>query len=512
MPLPSPASSAAPSFTHEQIRRVILGIALCILLSALDQTVVVPAVPAMAADLHGFGHLSWIVSAYLLTATASTPIYGRLSDNYGRRALLVPALGLFIAASVLCALAHSLVQLIVFRALQGIGGGGLMAMSQAVIADVVSPRERGRYQGYMASMWGIASIAGPVLGGWLTDHSSWRVIFWINLPLGGLALVLASRTLKSLKAPRRRARIDIAGAVLLIAAVTSWLLLLSWGGHEYRWDSAPILLLGAGGLALFGLLAWVERRVASPLLPLGLMRDGVFVRGVAIGFAASFSLFGAIFLLPLFFQLVRGVDAQRSGLLVVPFLGLNVCGAYIAGHLARRIGRPRGLLLGGLAACTLGFLGLALQGRGSNLALPVAAMMLLGFGIGTVMPTGLVLVQNAARDSDVGIATGTLLFLRSLGGAFGSTLAGAVLALSFAARLAPFGLAAPPDLGALRHGGAGLGIPPALQEPARIALAGAFSTTFLVLAGGALLATLLAASLADVELRDSPMPRLGAAE
>jgi multidrug resistance protein len=200
-------AAAPPAFTHQQILRVISGILLCILLAAIDQTVVVPAVPAIAAELQGFGHLSWIVSAYLLTSTAATPIYGKLSDIYGRRALLLPALALFALASVLCAVAQSLAQLILFRALQGIGGAGLMAMAQAAIADVVSPRERGRYQGYMASVWGVASIAGPVLGGYVTDHLSWRWIFWINLPIALIAMVLCNRALKLLKAGHVRTRI-----------------------------------------------------------------------------------------------------------------------------------------------------------------------------------------------------------------------------------------------------------------------------------------------------------------
>ena len=356
------AVSPAPAFTHQQILKVITGILLCILLAAIDQTVVVPAVPAIAAELQGFGHLSWIVSAYLLTSTAATPLYGKLSDIYGRRALLLPALALFALASVLCGLAQSLAQLILFRALQGIGGAGLMAMAQAAIADVVSPRERGRYQGYMASVWGIASIAGPVLGGYVTDHLSWRWIFWINLPLALIAMFLCNRALKLLKAGGARTRIDYVGAALLTGGVTSWLVLLSSGGRDIPWTSLSAFALALGGCGLIAGLGVYERRVQDPLLPPRLFANGVVVRGVVIGFFASLAMFSATFMLPLLFQLVRGADASRSGLLVVPFLGSVVVGAYVAGRLARRSGRVKPILLAGLGGCFFGFLLLSTAG------------------------------------------------------------------------------------------------------------------------------------------------------
>ena len=230
---PQAFSDAAPVFTHDQILRVVVGILLCILLAAIDQTVVVPAVPSIAADLNGFSHLSWIVTAYLLTSTVATPIYGKLSDIYGRRALLLPAIVLFVVASMLCGFAQNLMQLIIARALQGLGGAGLMAMAQASIADVVSPRERGRYQGYMAGTWGVASVAGPILGGWMTDYLSWRWIFWINLPIGIAAYLLSSSALKMLVTNKRPARIDYVGSALLAVFTIATLLVMSWGGSEY---------------------------------------------------------------------------------------------------------------------------------------------------------------------------------------------------------------------------------------------------------------------------------------
>ena len=246
-PAVPPAVDVLPTYSHAQIKRVITGILLCILLAALDQTVVIPAVPAMAAELNAFGHLSWIVSAYLVTSTAATPVIAKLSDGWGRRALLLPSLVLFMVASALCALCQNLPELIAARALQGLGGAGLMSMAQAAVADVVAPRERGRYQGYMASMWGIASVAGPVVGGWMTDHLSWRFVFWINIPVGIAAMVLCDRALRLLPVRGGRVRIDVPGALLLVCAISCWLLVLSWGGTEFPWLSVPVV--GAAVLA-----------------------------------------------------------------------------------------------------------------------------------------------------------------------------------------------------------------------------------------------------------------------
>ncbi len=425
----SGAAGIAPAgFSHQQVMRVIGGVLLCIFLAAIDQTVVIPAVPAMAADLHGFTHLSWIVSAYLLTSTAATPIYGRLSDMMGRRALLLPALVVFTATSVLCALATSLPQLILFRALQGLGGGGLMAMAQSAIADVVAPRERGRYQGYMAGVWAIASIAGPVLGGWVTDTASWRWIFWINVPFGLAAMVLCERGLRMLPVRRQTVRIDWLGAVLLIGAVTAWLFVLSSGGIELPWLSAPLLALGAAGLMLTLVLIRHERRTRDALFPARLFVNPVFLRGVGVAFCGSFGLFGATFLLPMFFQLVDGADPAGAGMLIAPFLGISCAGAFGAGQLARRLGRTKTILLGGLATCLVGCALMTLLEAEMPRYLAVLVTLPLGFGIGVIMPSSIVIVQNAAERRDVGVATGSLLLLRSMGGAFGTTAVGALLA------------------------------------------------------------------------------------
>jgi EmrB/QacA subfamily drug resistance transporter len=499
-----PTPAAVPvQFTHQQIRAVVIGIMLSILLAALDQTVVIPAVPAIASDLNGFGHLAWIVSAYLLTSTAATPIYGKLSDMYGRRQLLVSALVIFVVTSILCAMAQSLTALIIFRALQGIGGAGLMAIAQAAIADVVSPRERGRYQGYFVSMWGLASIAGPVVGGYMTDHLSWRWIFWMNLPLGVAAIVLSNRALKLLPVPNRNhSKIDYVGATLLTGSITSLLLVMSWGGNEYPWASPIVLSTLALGLVLLVCLVIYERRIDDPLLPPRVFANSVFIRGVTIGFFGSLALFGGTFLLPLFFQLTRGADASASGWFVLPFLGANVIGAYAGGQLTRRIGRTKIILVSGLTCCALGFVGLALVGGGVSTIWPIMAMLVLGIGIGSVMPTVMVTAQNAADLRDVGVATGSLLLLRSMGGAFGSTLVGALLALRFGHELAKRGVMQVMDMGALRGGIAGRSV---LDEPTRQiaqkAVLAAFHFDFGVCAALMLIAVLAAASLRDIPLR-----------
>ena len=499
-----PQAQTLPPYTHQQILRVVTGIMLCIFLASLDQTVVIPAVPAIAGDLEAFGHLSWIVTAYLLTSTAATPIIGKLSDIYGRRAMLLPSLALFIVASMACGFAQTLPQLIIARAFQGLGGAGLFAMAQAAVADVVSPRERGRYQGYMASMWGVSSIAGPILGGWVTDHLSWRWVFWANLPIGLLAMFLCNGALKLIRHERRPARIDWGGAALLVAGVTSWLLLLSWGGTEYPWASTPILALAFVGLLLLGTLVWHERRAPDPILPPRLFGNAMFLRGVTIAFCTSLGLFGATFLLPLYFQLVLGHDAGTSGLLVVPYMGSSVLGALMSGQMARRIGRTKGIVVAGLGGCVLGFIGLALMTHGAALPLVLATSFVLGVGTGMTMPTVLMQVQNSAERRDVGAATGSLLFLRSMGGAFGSTIVGTLLAMRFNAGLQAAGMTQAVDLGALRHGAEGLGALGTLGiGDARAALASGFQLGFGVCAALMFVAVVVALGMRDVALRGS---------
>jgi EmrB/QacA subfamily drug resistance transporter len=417
---------------------------------------------------------------------------------------LLVGLTIFALASVLCAIAGSLTELVAARALQGIGGAGLMAMAQAAIADVVSPRERGRYQGYMASTWGIASIAGPIIGGWVTETLTWRWIFWINLPIALIAMLLCDRALRLLQPRVKQAKIDWAGAGLLTAAVSCWLLVLSWGCVEMPWTSPPIVALGVLGLVLMLLLARQEGRFPDPLLPPRLFANAVFTRGVVIAFCSALALFGGSFLLPLFFQLVRGEGAASSGALVVPFLAANCIGAVFAGALARRHGKMKAIMVAGVGACLVGFAMLALIDAVTPSWLLVAYQLVLGMGIGMVMPSSLVCVQNAADLRDIGAATGCILFLRSMGGAFGSTLVGALLASGFSARLAEAGITAHIDLGEARRGhGALTGVAPVMLGHVQAALAGAFHLAFAACAIAMLAALFVAVGMRDLPLRTS---------
>ena len=504
LPTSVAAPDAPPSYSHAQIKRVVTGIMLCILLAALDQTVVIPAVPAIAAELNAFGHLSWIVSAYLVTSTAATPVIAKLSDGYGRRALLLPSIVLFIVASVLCALCTSLPQLIAARALQGLGGAGLMSMAQAAVADVVAPRERGRYQGYMASMWGVASVAGPVVGGWMTDHVSWRAVFWINVPLGIAAILLCDRALRLLPVRGGRVRIDVPGALLLVCAISSGLLALSWGGIEYPWLSPPVIGMAVLAAALTAALVWQERRAADPVLPPRLFANAAFSRGVAISFCAIGMMMGATFLLPLYYQLLGGRAASGSGLLLTPFLLANVAGALVGGQLARRLGRTKTIIMSGLTGALLAASAFALLPADVPTVAPLCVSAVMGLGIGVTMPTVLVQVQNAAARADVGAATGAMLFIRSMGGAVGTTLAGSLLTLVFTAGLARGGVTGV-ELGNVRER---LEV---LTGPAREAVVGPLSAGFHVAfascAGLLLAGWIIGIGMQDQVLRSGPAPQ-----
>jgi EmrB/QacA subfamily drug resistance transporter len=489
---------------HRAIMRVIGGIVLCILLAALDQTVVIPAVPAIANDLNGFGHLSWIVTAYLIVSTVTTPLYGKLSDSFGRRRLLMVAITLFILASVACALAQSLTQLILFRALQGVGGGGLMSLAQAAIADVVAPRQRGRYQGYLAMVWAMASIAGPLVGGWVSDHLSWRWLFWINVPLGALAMAMCYRGLANLRPRGGRPRVDWLGALLLAVAIVAFLLAMSWAGDAFDWispETGALLAITAGALAL---LTWQERRAADPMLPPRLFRNRAYVMGVGASALAALNIFLCIFALPLHFQLARNADAAMSGLLVVPFLLSTVAGNLVVAWLAPRMGRMRGILSAGFVLAAIGLSALA----GATPDVPTAAVLLAmtvgGVGLGMAMVGTLISVQNALERRDMGAGTGALLVVRSLGSAIGGALAGTLLALEFREAMGRAGVTQALDLGALRHGSEAMAhLSPAVRQVLSAGVESGFQLIFAAGAVAAVVALLIVRRMPDLELRTS---------
>jgi EmrB/QacA subfamily drug resistance transporter len=433
----------AASFSHADAMRVISGVILCILLAALDQTVVIPALPAIAGDFGTYQQLSWIVAAYLITSTISTPIYGKLSDTYGRRRLLVACIGIFIATSILCALAQTMQQLIGFRSLQGLGGGGLMALAQATIADVVPPRERGRYQGYLSAVWAIASIGGPLVGGFVAEHWSWRWVFWINLPLGAMAMWACNKGLRQLQAPVKTGslRIDLAGMLVLAGAISSLLLAMGWGGHEYAWLSGQVLGLAGLGVLLIFFLVIQEKRAGDPVLPPVVFTNPTYVFSVLVSTLAAVLLFVCLFSIPLYFQLVRGTTAAQSGLYVAPFMLANVGGNLLGGMYARRYGTMRGALRAGSAVTFAGLAMFALLPFDAPLWAVIGTMVITAPGIGICLLGTIVSAQNAIPARDVGAGTGALLVLRSVGGASGSTLAGALIAsgLDMAHGSAPHG-------------------------------------------------------------------------
>jgi EmrB/QacA subfamily drug resistance transporter len=503
--LPS-SEPATARFTHRETVIILIGLMLGMFLAALDQTIVATALPRISSDLRGIEHLSWVVSAYLLTSTAATPIYGKLSDLYGRKIMLQIAIVIFLLTSVLCGLATTMAQLVAFRALQGLGGGGLLAMAHATIADVISPRERGRYQAYIASTFAVASVIGPVLGGLFVDHLTWRWIFWINLPIGVGALVLSELTLKRLVARRLRHRIDYPGAVLIVAAVCCVLLVTTMGGNEAEWDSPLIAGLAAGALALFALCVVQERRASEPILPPRLFADRVFLVAILINILTSITMLGGIVFMPLFLQLIYGLGAGDSGLMLIPFTGATVVAVVIAGRLMAATGRYKIFPLLGVVLILAAMLGLSMVTPATPLALAGGAMTLCGLGIGLVLPILVVVVQNTVETRDLGTATASVSFFRSMGGSFGVALFSAVLIARLNSLVGAVPghavLGASPGVALLHAGAQALDLaPPAIRVAVAAAITGAFHDTFLVGAGLALLTFILALLLREVPLR-----------
>jgi EmrB/QacA subfamily drug resistance transporter len=450
------AGKARGGLDRRDIHAVLFGAMVSLFLGALDQTIVAPALPSIARDLGQFNAISWVVTAYLLASTAATPIFGKLSDLYGRRRLLLAGLSIFIAGSLGCALAPSMVGLILARALQGIGGGALMSLPNVVIGDVVSPRERGRYQGYFAAVYALSSVAGPVLGGFFSEHLSWTLIFWINLPLGLLGIYVSDRALARLPIIHQEHQIDYLGSLLMASATMGFLLALTWGGHRYPWLSAPIasLLLLA---VLLGLGFVLRQRIAAePILPLSLLTNPVVRMTSVIGLLLVMLSVGVSVYVPLFLELAREMTAQAAGLvLIAPMISI-VVGALIAGQYMRFIGRYKLPPIVGLTlvAVSLWVLGRQIQ----TLSIPwmLLCLAVVGAGIGTGFPTALVATQNAVDPRHLGIATASHAFFRSLGGAIGVALFAAIILGILHSRIALGGAASGlgGDLTEILHRGA----------------------------------------------------------
>lgn len=435
------STAAAPpaAFSHREVLRILSGVLLCMLIAALDQTVLATALPAIAADFNGVPHLSWVITAYLLLSTGATLIFGKLSDLYGRRLLLEISIGIFLLASLACAISHSMGSLIAARALQGVGGGGLYSMSQASIADVVSARERGRYQAYITSTFGIASIAGPLIGGFCVEYLSWRWAFWINLPIGVLAFSLCHRALARVTVRRQRRPIDFLGAALIMPGVTALMLVATLGGSELPWVSPTILALGAIGILFVAAFARRERDAPEALLPPRLFASQVFRVATLLNFFINAITVGTFMLLPVFFQLVVGVGAELSGAMLIVPLATQIGASIYTGRRVQRTGRYVQFPRAGFAALVFAAILFSTMTATTPIWLIEIYMMVNAIGNGFCQSPLWVAVQNSAEMRDLGAVTGSTAFFRALGGAFGAAIFWSVLLAVLAATVAAEG-------------------------------------------------------------------------
>ncbi len=412
--------------SHRQVQVVFSGLMLGMLLAALDQMIVSTALPTIVGELGGLEHLSWIITAYLLTSTTSMPLYGKLSDLFGRKLLFQFAISVFLIGSLLSGASQNMLELIAFRAVQGLGAGGIMTMAQAMIGDIISPRERGRYQGYLGSVFAIASVAGPLLGGLFTDHLTWRWVFYINLPLGLLALVVTQTVLK-LPFQRKKHPIDYLGSALMVSGISCLLLVTTWGGTEFPWGSAEIIGLSVAGVALVGLFLVQETRAPEPVLPLRLFRERVFSVGAVIMFVLGLAMFGTVAFLPLYLQVVNGVSATASGLRMTPLMLGVVVTSVASGQMITRTGKYRFFPITGTGITALGLFLLSRLDANSGFLEASVFMVVLGVGLGMIMQVIVLAVQNAVQFRDLGAATAGANLFRSLGSAFGVAIFGSIL-------------------------------------------------------------------------------------
>jgi EmrB/QacA subfamily drug resistance transporter len=509
--LSGPAPSAEQALTHRQILVIMSGLMLGMFLASLDQTIVATALPTIVGDFHRSDLLSWVITSYLLASTASTPLWGKAGDLYGRKRVFQLAIVVFLVGSVLCGAAQNMLELIAFRGLQGVGGGGLISLVFAIIGDVISPRERGRYQGYFGAVFGVSSVVGPLAGGFAVDSLNWRYIFYINLPLGIAALFVTNRVLK-LPMVRREVRIDWWGALLLVAGVSAILLATQSGGTDYPWASWQIVgLFGLGALLLVGFVLR-EHVAPEPILPLQLFRMRIFTVANIVSFVSGIAMFGALAFLPQYMQLVHGVSATMSGLLLLPLLVGLLTMSIASGRYISNTGNYRWFPLAGTILVTLGLILLTRIGAHTSLAIVGVDILIFGAGLGLFIQVLTLVVQNAVPMNQMGVATSSVTFFRSMGGAIGASALGAVLTARLAyelprripaAALAGRGakvtqlVQSPDTLNKLKHTN------PVLHEGIIQAYSHAIDRLFLVAVPVSALSVVIALFIRQVQLRTS---------
>jgi EmrB/QacA subfamily drug resistance transporter len=473
---------------------------LVLLMASLDQTIVSTALPTIVGDLGGLSRFSWVVTAYLLASTVVSPVYGKLGDVYGRKRILQTAIVVFLAGSALCGVAQTMTQLIVFRGIQGLGGGGLMVTAMAIVGDLVAPRDRGRYQGLFGAAFGVSTVAGPLLGGFFVDNLTWRWIFYVNLPIGILAVAVIGAVFQSRETSKRRHQIDYLGALVLTGALSAIVLYTSLGGTTYPWGSTPMLVMLASGVALLALFPFVEARAAEPILPLELFRNRTYATTSAIGFVVGVALFGSVTFLPLYLQVVKGHTPTASGLLMTPMMAGLLATSIASGYVISRTGRYRRFPIAGTALATVALYLLSRLVVTTPTVTAGAYMLLLGLGIGMVLQVIVLAAQNAVPYRLLGVATSGSALVRQVGGSIGVSVFGAIFANQLAHQLAqrvPAGAHVPtganPEV--VKH------LPPAIHAPYIASFAAALHPVFLAAAAISLTAFGLSWLLRDLPLR-----------
>ena len=493
------------------VRLVFTGLMLVLLLAALDQTIVATALPTIVSDLGGLERLAWVTSAFLLAQTAVTPIYGKLGDLYGRKRILQSAIVLFLIGSALCGQAHSMTELIAFRAVQGLGAGGLIVLIQAVIGDIVPPRDRGRYQGLFGAVFGLASVGGPLLGGVIVESVSWRWIFYVNLPVGLVALAVLRATLPA-TIPATRPAIDYVGAALLAAGLSAIVLVTSLGGTTWAWGSAQVVVIGTFGVALLGAFLLTERRVPEPIVPPALLRNQVFAVAGPLSLIVGFALFGAVIFLPLYFQTVDAASPTASGLRLVPMLAGVLTMSIVSGQIITRTGRYKAFPVLGTALMTVGLAMLSRLDVGTSTVTSSLYLLVLGLGLGSTMQVLVLAVQNAVPYSILGAATSGVTLARGIGGSLGTAVFGTIFSTHLRTQLRgalPGSLSHQVAGGGRLTGAEVLKLPPPIRSVYQHAYVHSLRPVFVVAAGVAAVGFALSWLLQERPLRQSAATSTG---